>query len=160
MSVRSIVQEFKDFIMRGNVMDLAVGVIIGGAFTSIVNALVNDVVNPLISFVAGGSTEVPGLSITLGGNVVDFGAFLGACIHFLITAAVIFALVKALNTLNRVKEVAARKTGLEKLAAEKAAPQPRTCPYCKQEIPDGATRCPHCTSKLEGYENPLDGPAA
>lgn len=149
---KGILAEFQEFISRGNVMDLAVGVIIGGAFTSIVNSLVNDVINPLISFLTGGSTEVPGMAISLGGNVIDFGAFLGAIINFLITAVAVFAIVKALNTLNEVKELAAKKAGLAKETEEAPAPSPRLCPYCKQEIADDATRCPHCTSKLDGFE--------
>lgn len=153
---KGILAEFQEFISRGNVMDLAVGVIIGGAFTAIVNSLVENVINPLISFLTGGSTEVPGMAISLGGNVVDFGAFLGAIINFLITAAAVFAIVKSLNALNEMKEKAAQKVGLVKEEEEQAAPAPRLCPFCRQEIPEDATRCPHCTSKLDGYENELD----
>ena len=92
----------------------------------------------------------------LGGNVVDFGAFLGAIINFLITAAAVFAIVKSLNALNEMKEKAAHKVGLVKDEGEEEAPAPRLCPFCRQEIPEDATRCPHCTSKLDGYENELD----
>ncbi len=152
---KGIIAEFQEFISRGNVMDLAVGVIIGGAFTAIVNSLVNDVVNPLISFLTGGNTEVPGLAVSLAGNTINFGSFLGAVINFLITAAAVFAIVKALNAFNEVKELAAQKAGLAK-EAEPEAPAPRTCPYCHSEIDKEATRCPHCTSKLEGYKNNLE----
>ena len=96
------------------------------------------------------------MAISLGGNVVDFGAFLGAVINFLITAAAVFAIVKSLNALNDMKEKAAHKVGLVKDEEEEKAPAPRLCPYCRQEIPEDATRCPHCTSKLDGYENELD----
>ncbi len=154
MAIKGIVKEFQEFISRGNVMDLAVGVIIGGAFTAVVNSLVTNVIQPLISFLTGGGAEIPGLAIDLNGNIVDFSAFIGAIINFLITAAAVFAIVKALNKLNQLKEAAAAKTGLAKSAPEDAAPAPRTCPYCHQEIADVATRCPHCTSKLSGYSNP------
>ena len=150
---KGIIAEFAEFINRGNVMDLAVGVIIGGAFTAVVNALVENVIQPLISFLTGGTQGVPGLSINLNGSVIDFSAFISAIINFLITAAAVFAIVKALNELNHLKEVAAEKAGLAKKAEEDAAPAPRVCPFCKQPIADDATRCPHCTSKLEGYEN-------
>lgn len=152
---KSVIAEFQEFISRGNVMDLAVGVIIGGAFTSIVNSLVSDVINPVISFLTGGNTEVPGLAVSIAGNTVNFGSFLGAVINFLITAAAVFAIVKALNAFNEAKERVAQKAGLTKEAAPEA-PAPRTCPYCLQEIAAEATRCPHCTSKLEGYSNGLE----
>lgn len=94
---KGIVAEFAEFINRGNVMDMAVGVIIGGAFTAVVNALVTNVIQPLISFVTGGAPGVPGLSIDLNGSVIDFSAFISAVINFLITAAAVFAIVKAMN---------------------------------------------------------------
>ena len=101
MAFRNIAKEFQKFINRGNVMDLAVGVIIGGGFTAVVNSLVGDVIQPLISFVTGGGTEVPGLALDLNGNVVNFSAFISAIINFLITAAAVFAIVKALDKLTR-----------------------------------------------------------
>ena len=121
---KGILAEFQEFISRGNVMDLAVGVIIGGAFTAIVNSLVTNVISPLISFITGGSTEVPGMAVSLGGNTIDFGAFLGAVINFLITAAAVFAIVKSLNALNEMKDKAAQKVGLVKDEA-KEEPPPR-----------------------------------
>ena len=154
MAFRNIAKEFQKFINRGNVMDLAVGVIIGGGFTAVVNSLVGDVIQPLISFVTGGGTEVPGLALDLNGNVVNFSAFISAIINFLITAAV-FAIVKALNKLNEIKEAAAPKAGLAKGATEEAAPEPRVCPFCRQQIDEAATRCPHCTSS---YRNDAEGP--
>lgn len=158
MAFRNIAKEFQEFINRGNVMDLAVGVIIGGGFTAVVNSLVGDVIQPLISFVTGGGTEVPGLALDLNGNVVNFSAFISAIINFLITAAAVFAIVKALNKLNEIKEAAAPKAGLAKGATEDAAPEPRVCPFCRQQIDEAATRCPHCTSKLAGYRNDAEGP--
>ena len=163
---KKIVQEFKEFINRGNVVDLAVGVIVGGAFTTIVNSLVNDVVNPLISFLTGGSNEMTGLTVDLGGSVIDFGAFVGAVVNFLITAVVVFAIVKALNKAQKLGQKVvpglAGKGGEGKdgdkgdaapTAPDGGEPQ-RVCPYCRQEIDLQATRCPHCTSKLEGYTGP------
>lgn len=160
MAARKIAKEFQDFISRGSVVDLAVGVIVGGAFTTVVNSLVANIIQPLISFITGGGAEIPGLALDLNGNIVDFGAFLSAVINFLITAAAIFAIVKALNKFNDLKEAAAHaaavKAGLAAKEKQEAAPQPRLCPYCKQEIDQEATRCPHCTSKLEGYGNVLE----
>lgn len=155
MAKKNIAQEFIEFISRGNVVDLAVGVIIGGAFTSVVNALVTNLIQPLISAI-GGNPEVKGMALVLNGQTIDFGAFISAVISFLITAVAVFAIVKGMNTLNDLKDLAAEKAGLAKKAEEEAAPEPRTCPYCKQEIADDATRCPHCTAKLEGYENPAE----
>lgn len=155
MAKKTIAQEFIEFISRGNVVDLAVGVIIGGAFTSVVNALVTNLIQPLISAI-GGNPEVKGMALVLNGQTIDFGAFISAVISFLITAVAVFAIVKGMNTLNDLKDLAAEKAGLAKKAEEEAAPEPRTCPYCKQEIADDATRCPHCTAKLEGYENPAE----
>ena len=152
---KSIVEEFVEFISRGNVVDLAVGVIIGGAFTSVVNSLVSTIIQPLISAI-GGSPEVKGLSLVLNGQTIDFGAFISAVISFLITAVAVFAIVKAVNTMNDLKEMAIKKAGLASMIEKEQAPAPRTCPYCKQEIADDATRCPHCTSKLAGYENALE----
>lgn len=155
MAKKNIAQEFIEFISRGNVVDLAVGVIIGGAFTSVVNALVTNLIQPLISAI-GGNPEVKGMALVLNGQTIDFGAFISAVISFLITAVAVFAIVKGMNTLNDLKDLATEKAGLAKKAEEEAAPEPRTCPYCKQEIADDATRCPHCTAKLEGYENPAE----
>lgn len=160
MALKKIVKEFQDFISRGSVVDLAVGVIVGGAFTTIVNSLVANIIQPLISFITGGGAEIPGLAINLNGNIIDFGAFLSAVINFLITAAAVFAIVKALNKFNDIKEAAAKaaaiKAGLAEEKDGEAVSKPRVCPYCKQEIDHNATRCPHCTSKLDGYQNALE----
>lgn len=156
MAKKSIVQEFVEFINRGNVMDLAIGVIIGGAFTSVVNSLVTNIITPLVSFLTGGTPEVAGLTVVLDGQTINFSSFIGDIISFIITAAAVFAIVKTMNKLNDFKNLAAQKAGLAKKAAEDGKPKPRTCPYCKQEIADDATRCPHCTSKLNGYVNMLE----
>lgn len=152
MAARSVLKEFKEFIDRGNAMDLAVGVIIGGAFTGVVNALVDNVVRPFISFITGGGPEIPGLSLDLNGNVMDFGALISAVINFLITATAVFAIIKAVNGLNDASRAAAKKAlamaGRRDEDGKDAAPTTKTCPFCMSEIDIRATRCPHCTSEL------------
>ena len=132
----SYMDEFKQFISKGNVMDMAVGVIVGGAFTGIVNALVDDIINPAITLITGGSgTEVGGLNF----NGIDLGAFISAIINFLIIAFVLFNVVKAVNKM----QDAVKKDE----PAEEPAPAP-TCPHCLEEIKEGATRCPHCGGEI------------
>ena len=138
----NIASEFKEFIARGNMMDMAVGIIIGGAFTAIVNSLVADIIQPFISFISGGTSETAS-SLVVPGTSIDFGAFISACINFLIIAIVVFCLIKAMNTLKRAGEKA---LGKEKEEEEEAGP--RTCPFCFEEIHDEATRCPHCTAEI------------
>ncbi len=135
--------EFKKFILRGNVMDMAVGVIVGGAFTSIVTSLNKDVLTPLLGIFGG--TDFSHLSIVLGEGeeapVLMYGNFITAVINFLITAFVIFCLVKFINAFgDKMKK---------KEEAAPAAPTTKKCPFCKSEIALDATRCPHCTSMLE-----------
>ena len=102
-----LVKEFQEFINRGNVMDMAIGVIIGGAFTAIVTSLTEDVINPLIKLIAGGNVgEIGGLVVP--GTEIDFGKFLGAVINFLIVAAIVFAVVKAFNEAQSLARLAAR----------------------------------------------------
>ena len=135
--------EFKKFIMRGNVMDMAVGVIVGGAFTSIVTSLNKDVLTPLLALFGG--IDFSYLQLTMGQGeeapVLMYGNFITAVINFLITAFVIFLLIKGINTVNDF---------LSKKEEEKpAAPTTKECPYCKSTIAITATRCPNCTSHLE-----------
>ncbi len=132
--------EFKEFISRGNVMDMAVGVIIGGAFTGIVTSLTDNVINPLITAITGGGTDMSG-SLVVPGTSIDFGAFLSAIINFLIVAFIVFNLVKAVNHL-QAKVI---KTEPE----PEPAPAP-TCPHCLEEVKEGATRCPHCGGEIPG----------
>ncbi|WP_079535250.1 large conductance mechanosensitive channel protein MscL [Phoenicibacter congonensis] len=139
--MKKFLHEFKEFINRGNVMDLAVAVIIGGAFTSIVTALTTNIINPLISVIAGGGAEaVSGLVIP--GTDIDFGAFISACINFLIVAFVVFLLVKAVN---KAQDLGHKLRGKED-EADNPAP---TCPYCLEEVKVGATRCPHCAAAFD-----------
>lgn len=134
-----IVNEFKEFVARGNVMDMAVGIIVGGAFTAIVNSLVTDIINPLITLLTGGSALAP--SLVVAG--IDFGKFIGQIINFLIISFVVFCMVKGLNSM-RAKMDAVSKKPCEDKPAEPAP----TCPYCLEEVKAGATRCPHCGSEL------------
>ncbi len=129
-----MLKEFRDFAMRGNVMDLAIAVIIGGAFGAIVTSLVNDIIMPLIGLLMGG-IDFSSLSITVGNAVIKYGAFIQAVINFIIIAFVIFLLVRAMN---RMKGP----------APAPAASTTKACPYCFTNIPIKATRCPNCTSEL------------
>ena len=147
---KGIAAEFKEFIMRGNVMDMAVGVIIGGAFQAIINSLVNDVIMPVIGAITGG-LDFSNLYVSLDGNtyesysvakeagaaVLGYGAFITAIINFLLMAIVIFMVVRGINKLHKPKEEPESK---------------KTCPFCKSEIDIEATRCPHCTSELPEEE--------
>lgn len=135
-----IIKEFKEFISRGNVIDMAVGVIIGGAFTAIVNSLVNNILNPLIGIITGG-VDFSSLSVTIGEGenpaVFAYGSFITAVINFLLVALVLFLIIKAMN-----------KFHFKKTEEVPAAPTTKICPFCKSEIAIDASRCPHCTSEL------------
>jgi large conductance mechanosensitive channel len=137
--MKNFFNEFKKFISRGNVVDMAVGVIIGGAFTSIVTSLVNDIFMPLIGIITGG-IDVADMSVTVGGANLAYGAFLAAVINFLLIALIVFTIVKLMNT---AKDKLAKKPD-----EAPAAPTTKKCPYCMSEIDIHATRCPHCTSEL------------
>lgn len=136
--MRKFVEEFKKFISKGNVMDMAVGIIIGGAFTSIVSSLVNDIINPILGLFGGMNFDQLAWNIT-GDVTLYYGKFITAVVNFLIMALIVFILVKTINT-------AASK--FQKKEEEKA-PTTKKCPYCKSMIALEATRCPHCTSELE-----------
>lgn len=135
--MKKFLQEFKDFAMRGNVMDMAVGVVIGGAFKGIVDSLVNDLLNPLLGMF--GNQDLSGYDVVLFETPFHVGAFLTSVINFVIMAFIIFLLVKGMN---RLRVLTSRKE-----AAEAPAPTTKVCPYCKTEIHIDATRCPHCTSE-------------
>ena len=152
---KGLVGEFKEFIMRGNVIDLAVGVIIGGAFGAIVTSLVDDIIMPVISLFTKG-IDFANLFIQLGGDqkyatieaakeagvaTLAYGNFISAVINFLIMALVIFLLVKAINKAHTI--------GKKEEPAVEEAPTTKTCPFCKSEIAIDATRCPHCTSEIK-----------
>lgn len=143
----SLAEDFKKFAMRGNVMDMAIGVIIGGAFGKIVTSVVNDIVMPPVGMLLG-NVDFSNLFISLNGKeyatldaakkagapVLAYGSFLNTVIDFLILAFIIFMMIRQINKLT---------------PAPAPKPEPRLCPYCKSEIADDATRCPHCTSHLE-----------
>lgn len=135
-------EEFKEFINRGNVMDMAVGVIIGGAFTAIVTSLTDDIINPLISVIAGGGADQLS-NLVVPGTDIDFGSFISACINFLIIAIIVFLLVKGVNSLQKA---GSKLTGHDKDEGPKE--EPPTCPYCLEEVHVGATRCCHCGGEL------------
>lgn len=135
--MKSFMNEFKKFICRGNVMDMAVGVIIGGAFTAIVTSLVNDVINPLLGIFGGMNFDQ--LVWNVNGAEIAYGKFVTAVINFLIMALIIFVIVRTMNKLSD-------KYGKKE---EPAAPTTKKCPYCKSDIALDATRCPHCTSQLD-----------
>ena len=137
----SMIEEFKEFISRGNVMDMAVGVIIGGAFTGIVTSLTDDVIQPIIQLAAGGAPDVSGLMIP--GTNINIGAFISAIINFFIVALIVFAMVKAMNKFQEATSALLKK---EEEEAEAAAP---TCPFCLEEVKEGATRCPHCAGVFD-----------
>ena len=127
--------EFKEFIRQGNVLDLAVGVIIGGAFKTIVDALIENIINPLIACIGG--TDVGFVVNLINGQKMNIGAFISAILNFIIIAFVIFLIVKSAN---KAKELAAKKEEEEEAATTKV------CPFCKSEIAIDATKCPHCTA--------------
>lgn len=128
-----MIKEFREFVMRGNVLDLAVAVIIGGAFGLIITSLVNDILMPLIGLVLGG-VDFTALEFQVGDAVVRWGAFVQAIVNFLIIAFVIYMMVRAINRLKGPPPV--------------VAPVTKDCPHCFTAIPLKATRCPNCTSQL------------
>ena len=145
--------EFKEFALKGNVVDLAIGVIIGGAFGGVITSLVNDVIMPPIGALLGGAdfsklfwvikdgvAAAPyatlEAAVEAGAVTLNYGAFINTLINFLIVAAAIFAVVKGMNSMRREEEAAPATT--------------QECPFCKSEIPVEATRCPACTSELAG----------
>jgi large conductance mechanosensitive channel len=148
-----MLKEFKAFAMRGNVIDLAIGVIIGGAFGAIVNSLVNDIIMPPIGLLLGnvdftnlflvlkeGQTAMPYATLAdaqaAGAVTLNYGIFINAIVSFLIVAFAVFLLVRGINRMQTPKEAAP------------AAPITKACPFCAMEIPVKASRCPHCTSEI------------
>ncbi len=143
--MKKFLQEFKDFALRGNVMDLAIGVIIGAAFQSIIKSLVDDIISPLIGLIA--NMDLSALSFQILDVPIRYGAFLTAVINFIIMAFAIFLLVKGMNVLASL--------GKRNKEAEPEAPTTRECPYCFSEITIKATRCPHCTSELPVWDSEI-----
>lgn len=146
MKAKGFISEFRDFISRGNVMDMAVGVLIGGAFSSIVTSLTEDIISPILGLFGGMNFDQLSVNI-LGEVTLNYGKFITAVVNFLLMALIIFLMLKTLNALQ------AKAAKLAHLEAEKeeqqTVPTVKTCPYCLMEIPIGAVRCGHCTSKLD-----------
>ena len=147
-----MLEEFKKFALRGNVVDMAVGIIIGGAFGTIVKSLVNDVMMPPIGLALGGVDFSDFFAVLKGGDptgpyatlaeasaagavTLNYGVFLNNVVSFLIVAFAVFLLIRGINSLRRQEE-------------EKPAPTEKECPYCRLKIAIAATRCPHCTSEV------------
>ncbi len=151
-----MLKEFKEFALKGNIMDMAIGVIIGGAFQKIVTSLVNDIIMPAISIFTG-KVDFSDLVFTVGNSSIKYGSFITTIVDFLIIAFSIFIAIRTINKLNdRAKQDLDKMTKKNKFlrkrkAKEKPAPEPTTkiCPFCLSEINIKATRCPHCTSELE-----------
>ena len=135
--LKKILDEFKAFINRGNVVDMAVGVIIGAAFKAIVDSVVNDLISPIIGIIF--QKDFSDLVIEIFDAQIRYGAFIMAVLNFFIVAAALFALIKVINVFHKKKEEA---------APAPAVPTTKACPFCKSEISLEATRCPHCTSNL------------
>ncbi len=138
--MKKFFNEFKEFISRGNVMDMAIGIIIGGAFTSVVSSLVADIINPFLGLFGGMNFDQLKWHI-IGDVTLNYGAFLTAVLNFLIMALVVFCIVKMMNTVTN--RFSAKKEEEEESVTTKI------CPFCKSEIDIEATRCPHCTSLFE-----------
>ena len=138
--MKKFFEEFKQFALKGNMFDMAVGIIIGGAFTGVVNSLTDNFINPLLQFITGAakysSQELLGF----------FSSFISAFLNFIIMAFVLFCLLKVIN---KVMTIGRKK-------AEASAPATKQCPFCMSDIDINATRCPHCTSVLENREAPED----
>lgn len=128
--------EFKTFIMRGNVLDLAVGVIIGAAFQAIVTSLTSDIISPILGLFGGMNFDR--YALTIGDVSIGYGKFLTAVINFIIMAFVIFLIVKLVNKI----------MAIGKKPEEQAEPTTKICPFCQSEISIKATKCPHCTSDI------------
>lgn len=135
--MKKFIEEFKAFALKGNMLEMAIGIIIGGAFTNIVKALTDNIINPILNFVTGAAaytlSDVAGFAVS----------FVSALVNFFIMAFVLFCMLKVMNKLMSI----GRKKDAE------AAPTTKTCPFCRSEIAIEATRCPHCTSILEEETN-------
>lgn len=135
--MKKFFDEFKTFALKGNVMNMAVGVIIGAAFSAVVTSFTDNIIQPIINCIGG--AEVQGkVELFNTGNYIDYGAFISSVIYFIIMAFVIFMMVKAMNTLSTIGK-----------KEEVKEPDTKECPFCKSTIHIAATKCPNCTSNLE-----------
>lgn len=135
--MKNLLKEFKEFALRGNVMELAVAVIMGAAFQGIISSLTGDIISPILGLFGG--VDFSNLAINIGDASIRYGAFITAVINFIIMAFVIFLMVKGMNKLAGLRKTKDREEEEEKT---------KTCPYCYTEIPEKAVRCPHCTTVL------------
>ncbi len=150
-----MLKEFKEFATRGNIMDLAVGVVIGGAFQSIITSLVNDIIMPAISILTG-KVDFSDMMFTVGEASIKYGNFITAIVNFLIIAFSIFLAITYMNKLSKKMEaislgqVEKLNKKLGKTKKEEPVPEPtvKICPFCYSEIPYKATKCAHCTSDI------------
>ena len=143
-----MIEGFKQFILRGNVLDLAVAVVIGAAFTQIVNSLVENIITPVIAAI-GGQPDFSALTFTINHSVFRYGAFLNSLIAFLIIALIVyFLIVQPMNAL------------MARVTPKAAEAEPAVCPECFSEISVDANRCPNCTTWLRGPHAPVSDPAA
>ena len=141
--MRDLIDGFKAFILRGNVLDLAVAVVIGAAFTQIVNSIVDTIITPLIGAIVG-TPDFSGLTVTLNNSVISYGSFINAVISFLLIALVLyFLIVRPMNVL------------MARVAPKPAEAKPAICPECLSEISPEANRCPNCTTWLRGANAPV-----
>lgn len=152
-------KEFKEFALKGNIMDMAIGVVIGGAFQKIVNSLVNDIIMPAISILIG-KVAFTDMVLNVGSASIKYGNFITTIVDFLIIAFSIFIAIKYVNKLNKLKDISeevavkldkkgtVKKYIKEKKEEEVKEPETKICPYCLTEIKYHATRCPNCTSEL------------
>jgi large conductance mechanosensitive channel len=124
-------KEFKEFAFKGDVVDLAIGIVIGAAFSAIIKSFVDNLINPIVGALLGGKHALDGLAISMGPIKLTYGAFLSSVFNFLIVAFVLFLVVKAVNRFRKAEEAT-----------------DRDCPYCLTSIPKAATRCPSCTSEV------------
>ena len=124
-------KEFKEFAFKGDVVDLAIGIVIGAAFTAIIKSFVDNLINPIVGAIMGGRHALDGLAVSMGPIKLTYGAFVSAVLNFLIVAVVLFLIVKAVNRFRK---------------AEEATDRP--CPHCLTMVPKAATRCSACTSEL------------
>ena len=144
--MKSFIKEFKEFALKGNVMDMAIGVIIGAAFGNIVSSLTDSFINPLIALIFGVNSE-DGVQIggqfKINGVAFDYGSFLSAVVNFLIIALVLFLMLKAVNG------ALSKANSLNKTEEAPAEPTTKICPKCQSEINIKATKCPCCTADLD-----------
>ncbi len=164
---KSMLKEFKEFALKGNIVDMAIGVVIGGAFQKIVNSLVNDIIMPAISILTG-KVDFSDMVLTVGNASIKYGNFITAVVDFLIIAFSIFLVVKYMNELNKIKDMSEemavkfdkkgkikKRIKTKKKEEEAKEPETKICPYCLTEIKYHAIKCPNCTSDLTEKENDL-----